>query len=306
MSNNTTKKQLKLNFTGEKPQTKPAVKKYRPDTSDNSNSSMDELNSIHMQLQAMTDGISSLREDLKSMLRKDEVEQLITNTVTSVMHKIEQNMNKKIDQLVNEKYKEMQATIESLDFENKSLKDTLQKLENNNKTNLKSLQEQIDKTDEISRMASKKANYNEQYSRKNNIKILNIPENRDENDESLAKTVIGILKTHTEVDLQPIDTVAMYRIPTKKGQTRPVLIKLRNNSVKSAIMRKRAPMKNGGYKLVDDVTKPNQGLINRLHLHPDIESAWYTFINDNQRGMPISKIELSQSDWLGLLHRSTL
>ncbi|KAH3887826.1 hypothetical protein DPMN_011848 [Dreissena polymorpha] len=25
----------------------------------------------------------------------------------------------------------------------------------------------------------------------------------------------------------------------------------------------------------DDVTKPNQGLINRLHLHPDIESAWY-------------------------------
>ncbi|KAH3836041.1 hypothetical protein DPMN_109410 [Dreissena polymorpha] len=26
---------------------------------------------------------------------------------------------------------------------------------------------------------------------------------------------------------------------------------------------------------VDDVTKPNQGLINRLHLHPDIESAWY-------------------------------
>ena len=70
MSNNTTKKQLKLNFTGEKPQTKPAVKKYRPDTSDNSNSSMDELNSIHMQLQAMTDGISSLREDLKSMLRK--------------------------------------------------------------------------------------------------------------------------------------------------------------------------------------------------------------------------------------------
>ncbi|KAH3829148.1 hypothetical protein DPMN_131137 [Dreissena polymorpha] len=91
----------------------------------------------------------------------------------------------------------------------------------------------------------------------------------------MAKTVIGILKTHIEVDLQPIDTVAMHRIPTKKGQARPVLIKLRNNSVKSAIMRKRAPMKNGGYKLVDDVTKPNQGLINRLHLHPDIESAWY-------------------------------
>ncbi|KAH3784964.1 hypothetical protein DPMN_163037 [Dreissena polymorpha] len=34
-------------------------------------------------------------------------------------------------------------------------------------------------------------------------------------------------------------------------------------------------MKNGDYKLVDDVTKANQGLINRLHLHPDLSSAWY-------------------------------
>ncbi|KAH3714699.1 hypothetical protein DPMN_057396 [Dreissena polymorpha] len=39
-------------------------------------------------------------------------------------------------------------------------------------------------------------------------------------------------------------------------------------------MRKRVPMKSNGYKLVDDVTKPNQGLINRLILHPNIDSAW--------------------------------
>ncbi|KAH3725003.1 hypothetical protein DPMN_050831 [Dreissena polymorpha] len=71
------------------------------------------------------------------------------------------------------------------------------------------------------------------------------------------------------------DVVAMHRIPTKKGQIRLVIIKLRNNSVKSAIMRKRAPMKSKGYRLVDDVTKPNQGLINRLLLHPNIDSAWY-------------------------------
>ncbi|KAH3888411.1 hypothetical protein DPMN_012445 [Dreissena polymorpha] len=121
----------------------------------------------------------------------------------------------------------------------------------------------------------KKANYNEQYSRKNNIKILNIPENKEENETSLANTVSEILKINTEVDLQPIDVVAMYRIPTKKGKFRPVIIKLRNNSVKSAIMRKRAPMKSNGYRLVDDVTKPNQGLINRLLPHPNIDSAWY-------------------------------
>ncbi|KAH3843422.1 hypothetical protein DPMN_116940 [Dreissena polymorpha] len=84
---NETKNQQKLNFTGTKPQTKSAVKKYRPDTSDNSNSSMEELNSINIQLQAMTEGISNLREDLKGMIKKDEVEMLITNTVTNLIKK---------------------------------------------------------------------------------------------------------------------------------------------------------------------------------------------------------------------------
>ena len=93
-----------------------------------------------------------------------------------------------------------------------------------------------------------KSNYNEQYSRKNNVKILNIQENRDENEDSITKSVTSILKTHAGVDLLLTDIVAIHRIPTKKGQTRPVLIKLRNNTAKSTIMRKMAPMKNGGYR----------------------------------------------------------
>lgn len=34
-------------------------------------------------------------------------------------------------------------------------------------------------------------------------------------------------------------------------------------------------MKQSGYRLVDDVTKQNMMLINRLNLHKDIDSAWY-------------------------------
>ena len=40
-------------------------------------------------------------------------------------------------------------------------------------------------------------------------------------------------------------------------------------------MRKRKEMKSAGYKLVDDVTKMNTGLINRLLSHESIKSAWY-------------------------------
>ncbi|KAH3702176.1 hypothetical protein DPMN_077181 [Dreissena polymorpha] len=52
---------------------------------------------------------------------------------------------------------------------------------------------------------------------------MNIPEAKDENKISLAKAVRLILKTHTEVDLQPIDIVALHRIPTKRGHICPVL-----------------------------------------------------------------------------------
>ncbi|KAH3731242.1 hypothetical protein DPMN_057250 [Dreissena polymorpha] len=131
-----------------------------------------------------------------------------------------------------------------------------------------------------------KAKYNEQYSRKNNIKILDKQENREETEDSITKSVTSILKNHAGLDLLLTDIVAIYRIPTKRGHTRPVFVKLRNNSAKSSIMRKRAPMKNGGYKLVDDDTKRNQGLINRLHLHPDISIALY--FNGSVYGQPVT------------------
>ncbi len=169
----------------------------------------------------------------------------------------------------------MQSKIETLEYDNKNLKDQIKRLEDNTSTNAKSMNEQIEKTYELSKLAHMKANYNEQYSRKNNINILNIQENSDETEDSITKAVTQILKNHADVDLLVTDIVAIHRIPTKRGQTRPILIRLRNNSSKSTIMRKRAPMKNAGFRLVDDVTKPNQGLINRLLLHPDINSAWY-------------------------------
>ena len=40
-------------------------------------------------------------------------------------------------------------------------------------------------------------------------------------------------------------------------------------------MRHRKEMKEAGYRLVDDVTKLNTELINRLTMHEHIASAWF-------------------------------
>ena len=89
--------QQKLNFKGQKPQTKPANKKQRADSSNSTNTSMDELYNINTQLEAMTEGLSELREDIKSMLKREEIEDLIKKTVSSIMSKIEVTMAKTIE-----------------------------------------------------------------------------------------------------------------------------------------------------------------------------------------------------------------
>ena len=267
--------QQKLNFKGQKPQTKPANKKQRADSSNSTNASMDELSNINTQLENLTEGLSELREDIKSTLKREEIEDLINKTVSTIMGKIEITMAKTIETEVTKQTLTLNEKLTGLEFENQQLKQKISDLENNNIQAISELQIQINKNFETSREALKMANYNEQYSRKNNVKIMNIRETSEESENMLIQTVSNILKTTAGVELKPEDIIAIHRIPSKKGTTRPIILKLKNNNAKSTIMKKRTPMKAKGYKLVDDVTKRNQGLISRLLLHPDIKNAWF-------------------------------
>lgn len=102
-----------------------------------------------------------------------------------------------------------------------------------------------------------------------------IPENQNETEQTLTETVCSLLLSKGNVDLAPSDIMAIHRIPGRPRCIKPVLIKLKNNSVKVKVMQQRSLMKAAGYRLVDDVTKLNTGLISRLLLHQEISAAWY-------------------------------
>ncbi|KAH3837600.1 hypothetical protein DPMN_110997 [Dreissena polymorpha] len=238
MSANGKSDQAHLNFKGQKPQTKPATKKQRADSNNSSNTSMEELTNIHTQLKAMTDGISELREDLKSMLKREEIEELIKNTISTIMKKIEESMIKQIENEVKNGTNTFKQQIAGIEFENGQLKQKIDELKSSTTKSITELEAQVEKTYDTSREALKLANYNEQYSRKNNVKIMNITESPDESETSLTQTVSNILRTTADVELKPEDIIAIHRIPTKKGAIRPIIIKLRNNNAKSSIMKK--------------------------------------------------------------------
>ena len=100
-----------------------------------------------------------------------------------------------------------------------------------------------------------------------------MPENRG---EKLPVSLINQLKEKLDINIDRSDNVAMHRIPGRPAAPRPILIKFLRMESKD-----RPPPLEEGHseilhvKIEDDITKQNQGLLNRLHLHDKITSAWF-------------------------------
>ena len=142
------------------------------------------------------------------------------------------------------------------------------------KTTIETLKGKIETDNTQSKRAEQMANYNEQYSRKNNIKFMDVPVLPSETETTLTTKICELVK-EKDITLDPSKILAIHRIPGKPGHVQPVLVKLTNNSEKTKIMVKRSQLKTSGTRLVDDVTRANGQLISRLWKHEAIESAWY-------------------------------
>lgn len=236
----------------------------------------DEVTMLNKQLEKMNTDLQETRESVKGLLSKEEMKAFIVSTVEAVTAQIEKKMRKRLDKIIDEKVE--QTVEEKVKEKNAELNDRLDSLVLENiklKEDVENLKASFKECEKYTKTALRKSNTNEQYSRKNNVKIMGIVETEDETEESLTQKVIDILDKKAKVKVEERKIMALHRIPGKSGMPKPVLVKLTNNSEKTKIMKKRQEMKRAGYKLVDDVTKMNTQLINSLLLHEKIDSAWY-------------------------------
>ena len=235
------------------------------------NSSAEELALISHQMEDLSSELKELKNNVSQIMTKDDMKLFIKTTVEEIMNEISKGIELQIETKIEEQSKSLNKTIQDLKKEN-----SLLQTENTNlQSKLKTVQNQIDAVEKRSQDAVKMANYNEQYSRKNNIKILNITEEPGETESSLIADVSKLFSETCSVDLNPREIQAIHRIPGKAGSTKPVLVKLFNNNSKTKLMKARSSMKAAGHRLVDDVTKMNAKLISELTDHDSIDSAWY-------------------------------
>ncbi|CAC5419331.1 unnamed protein product [Mytilus coruscus] len=255
---------------------KPSPKKRtHSDVSSDSNNSLDSNGIKNFQkdiddIKSKLEGVTK-REDLdrvtKDLIRATDVEEVVTVIVKKLMNEFEITVQNKIDEKVEEVKNEMQEKLDVLAIENEDLKKQIQDIQYPNTTIIRDL----NKTSRLSKQADISSNYNEQYSRKNNIKILNFP--RKEH-QDLRKDFMEFVKTELNVQLEDRDVVAIHRIPSQKVGPYPVIVKLFNSDVKRKIMRCRKEL-TSKIKFVDNVTQRNMGLIKRLRETEEFESVWY-------------------------------
>lgn len=238
---------------------------------DLSDTSMEEITILTHQVDNVHKEVRDIKKALKDLLKKEDIQALIQETVKTTVKELEQNLERSIERKIKERSVELSDRLDSLVYENCELKEKIEQRDRQ----IQEFEDRIKKAEELSKASMKKANYNEQYSRKNNIKIMGLVEKPSETNETLKRDVCSFLEVKANVSLRSEQIIAIHRIPGKIDQPKPVLVKMRNNNDKSVVMRQRTKIKEAGYRLVDDVTKANSGLIARLMQHRQMESAWY-------------------------------
>ena len=231
--------------------------------SDVANTTQEDITILSQQVESLCDDVKNMGDTLKSIMTKNEMEIFIEKTVEKIVNEMTKNMDVTISLKVDEKTKDLNKKISSLEEENVSLR-----------AELKSINDKIKVIDNRSKSAFSMSNYNEQYSRKNNVKVMDIKESGSETEASLLSEVQTVFDKEG-VTLDPNTIQAIHRIPGKVGHPKPVLIKFFNNTHKSKVMTHRSAFKSRGHRLVDDVTRHNVELIQRLSEHPSIVQSWY-------------------------------
>jgi predicted RNase H-like nuclease (RuvC/YqgF family) len=140
---------------------------------------------------------------MENLVQQKDLKVLVTDIVQKLLTNFEEKITKKIEHVIWERTGKLQDQLDSLMIENENIRERIRAKDKI----IESLEERVQDNTNRSIEALKLANYNEQYSRKHNIRMVNYPEKKGE-----------ILRDEfANLDLLVSHTYCSYR--TKRFQT---------------------------------------------------------------------------------------
>lgn len=126
----------------------------------------------------------------------------------------------------------------------------------------------------------------EQYSRRRNVRIYNVPE---EGKEDVSGKVVNLLKEKMDVDISAEEIESAYRIGKKGSNVRAVMVKFKSIRPKNLVVKKRRLLRGSGVVIAEDLTASRHRLlkeaVERLGKHCvwALDGHIYCRINDTKR-----------------------
>ena len=201
------------------------------------------------------------------------IKQLITELLEEdeFMNAVKEVVSAAID----EKLADLQERLEKQDG---VIHDIQCKLDTSQKT-VKELESQLQSSTNNIRKLFFDVNKQEQYSRRNCVRVHGLKESADENTDSL---VCQMAKEKLGFDLQPHHIDRSHRIgkqrnPRESGgpaPPRPVIVKLTSYKYRQTLIARRKSLKNTGMGIQEDLTEYNSRLLKEAQQHVKVQAAW--------------------------------
>ena len=156
----------------------------------------------------------------------------------------------------------------------------------------------------------------ENYNRRDNIKILGLREDvngngeiKGENIEQTLEKVIDLSKK-LEADVDSRDISIAHRLPSRKGSTKPIIVKFSRRMAKVNILRKKKLLYEQGseVRIFEDISRPRVLFLNLMRQDNRIGSAYtkdgaiYYTMKDENRVYKIQNLYEGASDLNYSLH----
>ncbi|XP_062591052.1 uncharacterized protein LOC134252562 [Saccostrea cucullata] len=176
----------------------------------------------------------------------------IQTQLTEINNELNKSYQEKFEKKLYDEVVKLREENEKLHQENKHLQKEIREHEEV----LNDLHNRTEENKWMTRSAISKTNFNEQYSRKNNLKIHGVPEKKGEEPLRVVNEVLEEVGEQIKED----DVLAIHRIQGRKDEHRPIIIKLKTMDAKVKIMKKRSDIKeldlqnDVKVKVTDDVT----------------------------------------------------
>ena len=115
----------------------------------------------------------------------------------------------------------------------------------------------------------------EQYTRRENVRVFNLKEEKDESIKNVTDKVCELFTNSLKVKTVPEDLQACHRVgKASPGTERSVIVRFKDRNLRDNVLSERRRLKGSGQTVGEDLTKLNAKLCKDVYKHSATMNSW--------------------------------